>query len=173
MDKKYCCAKCSNRYHVDDNTVCCWWNPGCGVTPNHEGWHVFSVEQAKECGCGHHFPDIFSDRRYERLPYSAWKSIYYPGSKANLSDEYEEYANKVRASRYTNHKYVLEYGYPDVGGLQDVWTEEFDTQEAAIAAAVKASKDPDNYGITVAHKFHNNRFNRDESEWVDWKKLAK
>lgn len=173
MDNKYCCAKCSNRYHVDDNTMCCWWNPGCGVEPNHEGWYVFNAEQAKECGCGHHYPDIFGDRRYERLPYSAWKSIYHPGSTANLSDEYEEYSNKVRASRYTSHRYVLEYGYPDVGGYQDVWTEEFDTQEAAVAAAVKASKDPVNYNITVAHKYHNNRYNRDESEWVDWKNLAK
>ena len=61
-----CCATCGMRYYVDDDTVCCHRDPGCGVKPNAAGFYCFNIKQAEKSCCDHYWEQIV-DHRYSTM----------------------------------------------------------------------------------------------------------
>ena len=73
----------------------------------------------------------------------------------------------------SDHVYIVEFEYPDVGGMMDSAEIKYTDRAKAIEAAVRESKRPYNEHVTLKHEWWCKEFRRKQSEWIDWKKEAK
>lgn len=162
-----CCLNCVLRHHLDDNTICCPYNPGCGVVPNAAGIYWFNEEQAKKSCCSHHWPELF-DSRYEVMDWPSWVSACHP----ELVAEYDEYVNRMKAYGRSHEVYIVEFEYLDVDGYWDNDEIKYTDRAEAIAAAVRESQRPGNDHVRLRHEWWCNQFKRTDSEWIDWEKEA-
>lgn len=98
--------------------------------------------------------------------YSMWEKTFYP----KLRQEYDRYADMMFNRQNVNVKYRLKYNFPDAHGLEGDYEETFTDEETAIAEAVKASQNKDNYNISLRQEWFDNRLEKNESCWIDWEK---
>jgi hypothetical protein len=75
--------------------------------------------------------------------------------------------------RQTDHVYIVEFDYPDVGGMMDSAKIKYTDRAKAIEAAVRESKRPYNESVCLRHEWWDNEFKRKQSEWIDWEKEVK
>lgn len=163
-----CCATCGMRYYVDDDTVCCHHDPGCGVKPNAAGFYCFNIKQAEKSCCDHYWEQIV-DHRYSTMDRVTWELVFHP----ELNSEYQKYVEKMAAKRESDHVYIVMFDYPDVGGMMDSAEIKYADRAKAIEAAVRESKRPYNESVSLKHEWWNNECGRKECEWIDWEKEAK
>lgn len=168
MEKKKCCANCLYVKWFDDNTYCCDRSPSVEIKPNPCGMYLFSVEQASKFLCSDFYVP-FGNTGYSPMDFNMWLKANHP----DVVKHYKEYVEAVAARQQANHKYVLRYEYPDAHGLIGDYEETFKDKDAAIAAAVEASKDKNNYNISIRHSWWDNQFAREDGEWVEWGKEIK
>lgn len=72
-------------------------------------------------------------------------------------------------SERKNEKYTVSFQYPDPGNLLGTSEAMYADRDEAVAAAARASRDPENENIQVYHHWFNTEFNRTEGEWIDWR----
>lgn len=67
-------------------------------------------------------------------------------------------------------RWTLQFWFPGVAGApgDDDFEKDFERPELAIAEARKAKKDPENYNITVTHKWFDAERNCMRDERVEW-----
>lgn len=75
-------------------------------------------------------------------------------------------------SERKNETYIVSFQYPDPGNLLGTSEAMYADRDEAVAAAARASRDPENENIQVYHQWLNTEFNRTEGEWIDWRNTA-
>lgn len=168
MCEKKCCANCIHRYRVDDTTYVCSNCPDNSIKANECGMYLFNAEQSKTFCCQSYFEQI-GNNEYYIMCYSMWEKTFYP----KLRQEYDRYADMMFKRQNVNVKYRLKYNFPDAHGLEGDYEETFTDEETAIAEAVKASQNKDNYNISLRQEWFDNRLEKNESCWIDWEKKIK
>ena len=167
MCEKKCCETCIHRYRVDDTTYVCDNWPDKRVNANTNGVFLLNAEQSKTFCCPSYFEQI-GNNEYYVMWYSIWEKVFYP----NLRKEYEKYVEMMYNRQNVNVKYRLSFNFPDAHGLEGDYEEKFTDEETAIAEAVKASQNKDNYNISLRKSWFNKRLEKDESCWIEWEKEA-
>ena len=163
-----CCATCAMRYYVDDNTVCCLDDPGCGVKPNAAGFYLFSVEQAEKSCCDNYWkPPVY--HRHTIMDRFTWEHVFHP----DLDIEYRKYVEKAANKRETDHLYIVVFDYTDVDGMRKRSEIKYTDRTKAIESAVRKGTRPYNENVSLKHEWWNNECGRMECEWIDWEKEAK
>ena len=167
MCDKKCCENCIHRYRVDDTTYVCSNCPDDSIKANACGMYLFSAEQSKTFCCPSYFEQI-GNNEYYIMCYSMWEKTFWP----NLRTLYDQYTEMMFKRQNVNVKYRLKYNFPDAHGLEGDYEETFTDEETAIAEAVKASQNKDNYNISIRKEWFDNRLEKNESCWIEWEKEA-
>ena len=168
MEEKKCCANCVHRYWVDEKTYACDDCADETVKKNPCGIYLFSAEEAKNFSCMCHHPEI-GHADYYIMCYSMWEKTFWP----NLRKMYQQYVDMMYARQNVDHKYRLTFNFSDAHGLEGDYEEVFTDRDKAIAAAIDASKDENNYNIHVRHEWLNKRIDHIDGYWEDWEKEIK